>query len=215
MPNVITLSHESESIKYLSQKDKRLAKVFNMVGDITVPYEDDPFIFLLDTIIGQMLSKKAANFICQRVHDLCLGDITPQAVSNLSVESLRSVGVSNSKAKYVLNLSYAVSNNLLNFDELKTLDDNSVYKKLTSVQGIGSWSAKMYLIFVLNRQNILPFEDGAFLQGYCWLYKTTDKSPDSIRKRCRKWEPYSSIAARYLYKALDTGLTKNEFHLMT
>lgn len=71
----------------------------------------------------------------------------------------------------------------------------------------------MYLIFVLNRQNVLPVEDVAFLQSYKWLYKTDDTSKDSVMKKCKKLSPYSSIAARYLYRALDTGLTKNEFHL--
>nr|DAO73628.1 MAG TPA: 3-methyladenine DNA glycosylase [Caudoviricetes sp.] len=71
----------------------------------------------------------------------------------------------------------------------------------------------MYLIFCLNRQDILPYEDVAFLQGYRWAYKTDDCSPSSIQKRCKKWKPYSSIASRYMYRALDTGLTKMEFHL--
>lgn len=71
----------------------------------------------------------------------------------------------------------------------------------------------MYLIFVLDRQDILPYEDGAFLQSYRWLYKTIDCSPASIKSKCKKWSPYSSIAARYLYHALDLGLTKSEFHL--
>ena len=70
-----------------------------------------------------------------------------------------------------------------------------------------------YLLFVLNRQDILPLEDVAFLQAYGWLYKTQDRSRSSVEKKCRKWKPYSSIAARYLYRALDDGYTKQEFHL--
>lgn len=71
----------------------------------------------------------------------------------------------------------------------------------------------MYLIFVLNRMDILPTNDAAFLKAYKWLYKTDDLSDASIRKRCKKWKPYSSIASRYLYRALDGGFTKEEFHL--
>jgi DNA-3-methyladenine glycosylase II len=59
----------------------------------------------------------------------------------------------------------------------------------------------------------LPFEDGAFLQAYKWLYKTDEVSKEAIQKKCKKWKPYSSIASRYMYKALDSGLTKKEFHL--
>ena len=75
------------------------------------------------------------------------------------------------------------------------------------------WTAKMYLIFVLNRQNILPIEDVAFLQSYKWMYKPDDVSKESVVKKCKKWSPYSSIATRYLYCALNMGFTKEEFHL--
>lgn len=93
------------------------------------------------------------------------------------------------------------------------MNDADVMKNLTSLKGIGNWTAKMYLIFVLDRPDILPTEDVAFLQAYEWLYKTKDRSKESVEKRCKKWKPYSSVAARYLYRALDNGLTKEEFHL--
>lgn len=96
---------------------------------------------------------------------------------------------------------------------MSTLNDADVIKQLTPIKGIGQWTAKMYLIFVLNREDILPIEDVAFLQSYKWLYKTNDVSKESIQKKCRKWKPYSSIAARYMYRALDIGLIKEEFHL--
>ena len=72
---------------------------------------------------------------------------------------------------------------------------------------------KCYLIFVLDRQNILPTEDAAFLQSYCWLYKVENPSKQDIIRKCAKWSPYASIASRYLYRALDLGPTKQEFHL--
>lgn len=89
------------------------------------------------------------------------------------------------------------------------MDDEAVIKRLTSIRGIGTWSAKMYLIFVLNRLDILPFEDGAFLQAYKWLYKTDDLKSSSIVAKCAPWKPYSSLAARYLYRALDSGLVRD------
>ena len=93
------------------------------------------------------------------------------------------------------------------------MDDKQAIKELTKISGVGNWTAKMFLIFVLNRSDILPYEDVAFLQGYGWLYKTNDFSKASVEKKCKKWKPYSSIAARYMYKALDGGHTKEEFHL--
>ena len=88
------------------------------------------------------------------------------------------------------------------------MTDEAALKELVSLHGIGIWTAKMYLIFVLDRQDILPFEDVAFLQSYKWLYKAEDVSKASIEKKCKKWKPYSSIAARFLYRALDMGFTK-------
>ena len=214
MSQIYTLNSHSESVIYLSKKDKRLAKVFSIVGEITYkPYSDNPFIFLIDTIVGQMLSNKVADIICARVHELCNNKVTPSKIKKLSTEALRSVGVSYSKAEYIHNLSAAVLSGDLNLKTLPKEEDEIVFKKLTSVRGIGNWSAKMYLIFVLNRQNILPFEDMAFLQSYSWLYKTKDFKPSSVKNKCKKWEPYSSIAARYLYKALDLGYTKEPFSL--
>ena len=66
----------------------------------------------------------------------------------------------------------------------------------------------MYLLFFLQRDDVLPYEDGAFLQAYRWLYNTKKCDQKNIEKRCKKWKPYTSIGARYLYRALDTGLTK-------
>jgi DNA-3-methyladenine glycosylase II len=86
------------------------------------------------------------------------------------------------------------------------LSDEEVSKRLTSIKGIGNWTAKMYLLFFLQREDILPYEDGAFLQSYKWLYNTSKVDKESITKRCKKWKPYTSIGARYLYKALDNGL---------
>ena len=88
-----------------------------------------------------------------------------------------------------------------------------VIHEMTKIRGIGTWTAKMYLIFVLNRPDVLPVEDGAFLQSYRWAYKTNNCKPATLMKKCKKWKPYSSIAARYLYRALDSRLTKEEFHL--
>ena len=115
--------------------------------------------------------------------------------------------------KYIQNVTKAVLSGNLDFSELEQLSDAEVMKKLTSIQGIGNWTAKMYLLFVLNRPNVLPYEDGAFLQSYRWMYKTTECSPIAVKNKCKKWSPYSSIASRYLYRALDQGLTKEEFHL--
>ena len=212
--STIVLNNEAPSIQYLCCRDKRLAKVISMVGPIEyTAHIDDPYAFLVHEIIEQMLSIKAGAVIYGRLSTLCNGSVTPEAIDSLSIEQIRSTGTSSTKASYIKDMTSKVLSGDLIFSELSNLSDDDVMKNLLSLRGIGRWTAKMYLIFVLDRQDILPYEDVAFLQAYEWMYKTTDRSKESITNKCKKWRPYSSIAARYLYRALDMGLTKNEFHL--
>lgn len=210
----IVLDDTSPAIQYLCKKDKRLEKVIHMVGPIRYETETkDPYAFLVHEIIEQMLSIKAGAKIYSRLQDICNGEIIPERISQLTDEQIKNIGTSNAKVTYIRSLTEKIMSGEIDLENLKYLDDKEVYKQLVSLRGIGSWTAKMYLIFVLDRQDILPYEDVAFLQSYEWVYKTKNKSKDSIIKKCKKWKPYSSIAARYLYRALDTGLTKEEFHL--
>ena len=192
----------------------RLEKIIKMIGPITyMPHETDSYSHLIDSIIGQMLSNKVADIISDRMLALCEGKVTPRKVSRLSDEQIRGIGISAAKTGYIKDITNRVLSGALDFDKFSEMSDQEIIKELTCIKGIGSWTAKMYLIFVLDRQVVLPYEDGAFLQAYQWAYKTKDLSVASIKKRCKKWSPYSSIAARYLYCALDNGLTKEEFHL--
>lgn len=213
MSEIITLNAESKAIQYLCKKDKRLAKVISTVGPISYcPYEDG-FAFLVHEIIEQMLSIKAGAKIYARLEDLCNGKISVESIDSLTDDQIRSIGTSSSKVSYIRGVTEAVKSGIIDFTTFSLMNDKEVMKILTSLKGIGNWTAKMYLIFVLDRPDILPTEDVAFLQAYEWLYKTKDRSKESVEKRCKKWKPYSSVAVRYLYRALDGGLTKEEFHL--
>lgn len=213
MNNTKILNQNTASVLYLCRKDKRLAKVIAMVGEITYQTYTDSYAFLVQQIIGQMLSNKAADKICKRLEALCGNRITLESIQALSDEQIKSVGTSASKVSYIRCLTKAVLDKQIIFEEFPDMTDQEIVKKLTLIRGIGKWSAKMYLIFVLDRQDVLPLEDAAFLQGYQWMYKIKDMKSENIEKRCKKWSPYASIAARYLYRALDMGLTKEEFHL--
>lgn len=213
MGEIITYDGNSPEIQHLCKKDKRLAKVISMIGPLTYEIHYDPYEFLIHEIIEQMLSIKAGNKIFSRLVDLCGGKITPSQINKLSDAQIKSIGTASSKVTFIRSITNAVVNGELDFNSLTEMNDEEVFKHLTSFKGIGKWTANMYLIFVLNRMNILPTNDAAFLQAYEWLYKTNDRSDSSIKYKCRKWKPYSSIASRYLYRALDSGLTKQEFHL--
>lgn len=154
-----------------------------------------------------MISSGVKKVLLQRLQLLCDNTICPETLANLTVEQLRSIGLSNAKSSYIRNLAIMVSSNSIDFDYINRLEDEDVIKELTKIKGIGKWTSKMYLIFFLQRENILPYEDGAFLQAYKWLYNTKIVTPDSISRKCKKWKPYQSIGARYMYQALDRGFT--------
>ena len=214
LQETIVLSQNSDPVKYLCQKSKRLGKVIEMAGDLTyTPYSYDPYIHMVYNIIGQMLSISVTDIIFERLKSLCDGSISPETIEGLSNEQIKSIGISNAKVSYIRNLTDMVVSKELSFEQLSGLSDEAIVKQLTAIRGIGTWTAKMYLIFVLDRQDVLPYEDGTFLQVYRWLYNTKDTDPASIIKKCKCWKPYFSIAARYLYKAYDMGLTSEKFHL--
>ena len=208
------LNHESPEVQYLQKKDKRLAKLISMVGEIRYePHDGNSYAFMVHEIIEQMLSVKAGQKIYGRLEDLCEGEITPERIEALSDEQIRATGTSTAKVEYIRNITKAVYDGILDDERLSLLSDADVIRELTSIRGIGKWTAKMYLMFVLDRPDLLPIEDGAFLQVYRWLYKTDDCSEKSVSKRCKKWSPYSTTASRFFYRALDAGFTKEEFHL--
>ena len=198
-------------IEHLKKRDYRLSKVIERIGSLDYSAynnHQNSFLFLVREIVGQMISSSVKKVIWRRFGELCNNTITPSTVAELSLEQLRSIGLSKSKSSYILNLAKLVSNNEIDFKKMETMSDDEVIKVLTSIKGIGNWTAKMYLLFFLQREDILPYEDGAFLQAYKWLYNTKVIKPESIVRRCKKWKPYTSVGARYMYRALDTGLTK-------
>lgn len=207
------LTSRNKSVRYLVEHDRKLAYLIDEVGPIEYHIKDDPYGFLVYEIIEQMLSIKAAHCIHNRLLDLCDGNVSPQRISALSDEELKSIGTSSQKARYIRNLTRAVEEHAVDLTNMDKYSDQQVVNELTSIPGIGMWTAKMFLIFVLDRPDVLPYEDGAFKQSFKWLYGTEDTSKESIIKQCSSWSPYSSIGARYLYRALDSGLTKKALSL--
>jgi len=93
-------------------------------------------------------------------------------MSALLIEDLRGIGLSNSKSEYIINLANLVKEENINFSALSQMSDENVIKCLTAIKGIGNWTAKMYLIFFLQRDDVLPYEDGAFIQSYRYSFQS-------------------------------------------
>lgn len=213
MPSEVILNPDNPTVSFLCNRDSRLSKVISQIGTIKYTPHSDAYRFMLHEIIEQMLSVKAGTHIFNRLCELCNDDTSPSSISMLTDEQIRAIGTSGSKVRCIREFTNAILVGDLILDDFNNQSDEVVMSTLTSIYGIGNWTAKMYLIFVLDRQDILPYEDGAFIQSYKWLYATNDSSMQSIKEKCKMWKPYSSIASRYMYRALDTGLTKKEFHM--
>ncbi|WP_044932600.1 DNA-3-methyladenine glycosylase family protein [Oribacterium sp. NK2B42] len=198
---------------YLREHDKRIGYLINSIGNIEYQVHSDPFSFLVHEIIGQMMSNIVANRIKDKVIDACGGIVAPKAILRMGVDGLHQSGVSVSKSGYILGLAQLVENEPDFFNPLAYMSDEEAIAKLTAIRGIGSWTAKMYLLFYLNRPDIIPLEDAAFRQVFRWLYQMDDLSSSNIEEVCVQWSPYASTAARYLYKALNSGLTKKEIDI--
>lgn len=213
MKQFVTLNDNSPAIIHLRRADARVARVIEAVGAFTYEIYDDEYEFLIGSIVGQMISGRAAERIFARLQTACEGRVSLAATRELTDRDLQLVGFSRPKISYVRALNEALETRALDFDELRGMPDDAVFKALTSIRGIGSWTATMYLIFVLDRQDVVSAYDRCFLEVYRWLYNTTDVSVASIKKRAKKWSPYSSVVARYFYKVLDLGLTHTKFKL--
>ena len=207
---IIRYDVASPAVKHLCKSDKRLALIIKKLGDLEYRLHTDHFRFFIETIIGQMLSNKVADVITERMDNLCEGEISCQKLLSLDFEQIRSIGLSRMKTEYIIGLAKFIHETPDFFEDLVQKPDQEVISTLTKIRGIGNWSAKMFLIFSLNKLDVLPYEDGAFLQAYKWLYQTEEVSPKSITERCEAWKPYSSLAARYLYRVLDSGMMKTK-----
>lgn len=198
-----------EAVSILKKRDKKLAWLMERVGPLSHTDLKDDFLFFIEQVIGQMLSIRVADVMTGRLAALCRGEITASTICSLSVDELKKIGISLRKAECIRQIAFMVENGSLDFGKLKELSDAEIIKSLTAIRGIGNWTAKMYL-YKIDRPDVLPYEDATFLAAYKWLYRTRNVKPEAVRRRCRKWSPYSSIAAMYLYAAFDRKLIATE-----
>ena len=163
MKQFVTLDENSPAIIHLRKADARIARVIEAVGAFTYEIYDDEYEFLVGSIVGQMISGRAAERIFGRLQTACEGRISLAATRELTDRDFQLVGFSRPKITYVRALNEALETRTLVFDELREEPDDAVFKKLTSIRGIGAWTATMFLIFVLDRQDVVSAYDRCFL----------------------------------------------------
>lgn len=156
---------------YLSNTDPILQPVIARIGVPTFAPNTDYYWKLVDAIISQQLSVKAATTIEKRFLDLFGGTLPrPHQILTKTPEELRSVGLSGAKARYVLDLALHIEDGELQIDKLPSLSNAEVITELTAVKGVGEWTAHMFLIFALGRLDVLPVGDLGIRNGVQTLY---------------------------------------------
>jgi DNA-3-methyladenine glycosylase II len=190
----------------LMRRDPVIASLIRQYGDcgLASSQRSDPFRALLHAIIAQQLSTKAARTIEGRFSAIFEGEPTPAAVVKVSDEQLRSVGLSSQKLKYIRDLCGRILGRSLNLETLDAMTDDEVIAALTSVKGIGRWTAEMFLMFRLHRPDVLPVGDLGIVKAVQRAYKLrTLPSPQRLTKIGETWRPYRSVACWYLWASLD------------
>ena len=190
----------------LMRRDPVIATLIRQHGEcgLASSQRTDPFHALLHAIIAQQLSTKAAKTIEGRFSALFDGGPTPAAVVRASDEKLRAVGLSPQKLKYVRDLCARILDGSLNLDALAVLTDDEVIEALTSVKGIGRWTAEMFLMFRLHRPDVLPVGDLGIVKAVQRAYKLRAlPTPARLTKIGETWRPYRSVACWYLWASLD------------
>ena len=192
---------------HLKKVDPILYKVFlrcnpDDIFQLTRP--TDPFTQLCREIITQQLSTKVAHVIFSRFIEL-FPDKKPQPKELLEIpdQKIRDIGSSWAKVKYLKDLAQKVNSGQLDLSTFDKLNDEEIIENLTKVKGIGRWTAEMFLIFHLGREDIFSHGDLGLKRAIEKIYHLQDPTTDKIEEITSKWSPFRSYASKILWRSLD------------
>lgn len=192
-----------EACKYLVKKDRVMRRLIPQFSAEALQTRGDPFITLARSIVGQQVSVKSATATWKRFIALLI-EITPANVLRLKVDDMRAAGLSARKIDYLVDLALHFTEHRLHVQEWEHMDDESIVAELTSIRGIGRWTAEMFLIFYLLRPNVLPLDDAGLLKGISDSYFSGDPvSRSEVREVAEAWKPWCTVATWYIWRSLD------------
>ena len=194
------VNYWEEAKKELSIKDDILRKIINKSGNEYLSTSKDPFVTLFNSILGQQISVSAATSIKKKITSKV--KITAKDIERIPEEILKNCGLSRMKISYLKDLSSKIINKEISFKDLDKLDDNEVINYLTSVKGIGNWTAEMFMIFHMGRPNILPVKDIGIINSLVKMYGE-DKKNINFEKYYLLWSPWNTVACWYLWRNID------------
>lgn len=193
-----------EAIQHLTTSDPVLARIIERVGAYRIEFREPGFEALTKAIVYQQLSGRVASVIFARLVKAAGDPLTPESVLKLRPQRMRTLGLSKQKTAYIRDLARHVRSGELEFSTLAGLSDDEVITKLTAVKGIGAWTAHMFLIFALQRTNVLPVGDLGIRAAIRKAYELAEMpKPGEVVELARRWHPYCTVASWYLWRSLE------------
>ena len=193
-----------KAIFHLKKSDPILRGIIERIGPCRMDFGPAEFSSLAEAIVYQQLNGQAAATIFKRFAALAGEPLTPEGILRLSDGQLRSAGLSKQKSAYLKDLATKTRDGLLDFAKLPDLPDDEVIRHLTQVKGIGIWTAQMFLMFTLKREDVLPTGDYGVQTAIKKHYRKRKlPKPKEMEKIARSWVPYRSVACWYLWRSLD------------
>jgi 3-methyladenine DNA glycosylase/8-oxoguanine DNA glycosylase len=187
-----------KEIDYLKSKDKKLGAAIDKIGIINRKVTPNTFEALISSVVGQQISSKAAATVWNRLIEL-LGSITPESISQEDISNIQVCGMSQRKAGYIKGVAEAAISGAVDFNNLYTMTDEEIIKKLSSLHGVGEWTAEMLLIFSLSRPDVVSYKDLAIRRGMMNLYGLKELPKEKFDKYRKRYSPYGSVASLYLW----------------
>ena len=202
----ITQDRWSAAIKHLRRVDPHLRAIIDRIGPCRLEPHPHRFGALVRSIVGQQISTSAARAIHQKLTAKGGEPPCPNRLIELGEVELRAAGLSSAKARYVLNLAQAVVRGDVPLDDFDdNWDDQTITQALTTVKGIGVWTAEMFLIFVMNRPDVFPAGDlGVRVALRDRHGLPALPAPRDCHALAERWRPYRSIASWYIWRGIDT-----------
>jgi DNA-3-methyladenine glycosylase II len=194
-----------ESLDYLCSKDEILAKIIKKHNDCVLAARSNALESLLGSIVAQQISVKAAASIWARIANV-VGEITTENVLGAGFDQLRACGLSNQKAQYFINIAEHFKANKINdSSHWQNRHYGEIVTELTSIKGVGPWTAQMFGMFYLLQPDIFPLKDLGIIRAINRLYSdgNTDLEMSEIMEISNQWQPYRTVAALFLWCSVD------------
>jgi len=192
------------AVTQLVRRDRILKKIIPQYPETWLISRGTPFVTLARAIVGQQISIKAADAIWQRFAEQCGKRPSPATVVDTSVEALRAVGLSQRKVEYLHDLALHFHERRVHPSRWADMEDEQVIGELTAIRGIGRWTAEMFLIFNLQRPDVLPLDDIGLLKAISLHYFSGEPvSRFEAREVSSAWQPWRTVATWYLWRSLD------------